>query len=91
VQRKTTSNESGDYTIPFLNPDEYTITAQKEGFRLGGREGLRTVTETISVSAAAPSIESDNSAVCQVNETKAIQDLPLNGATSCNRQSSDRE
>jgi hypothetical protein len=33
VQRTVNSNEAGVYTLPFLNPGEYSVTVQKEGFR----------------------------------------------------------
>ncbi|MBI3684208.1 MAG: carboxypeptidase regulatory-like domain-containing protein, partial [Acidobacteria bacterium] len=94
-ERKATSNDSGIYTVPFLTPDRYTITVSRPGFRLVKREGIRlevnqtarvdfqlelgAVTETVNVTAAAPLIDSDTSAIGQVIERKAIEDLPLNG------------
>jgi hypothetical protein len=94
-ERKVTSTESGNYSVPSLAPGEYTITASKEGFRQARREGVRlevnqtarldfslelgAVTETVNVVGAAPLIDSDTSSIGQVVETKAIEDLPLNG------------
>ena len=40
---------------------------------------LGAVTETVEVVGAAPLIDSDTSSIGQVIETKAIEDLPLNG------------
>ncbi len=95
VERKTLTNELGLYTVPFLPPGDYRVVVQKEGFRQAVENRLRLevnqvarldftlelgpVTEAIEVTGAAPLIESDSSAVGQVIETKAIQDLPLNG------------
>jgi hypothetical protein len=75
--------------------DGFTVTVQKPGFRQAKAENLRlevnqvarldfalevgAVTESVNVSASAALIEADSSAVGQVVETKAIQDLPLNG------------
>jgi hypothetical protein len=94
-ERKVSTSEAGSYSIPFLTPGTYTITVSKQGFRQVKRENLvlevnqvarvdftlevGAVTETVNVSAAAPLLESDNSAIGQVIETKAIEDLPLNG------------
>lgn len=95
VERKTLTSEQGDYTFPFLAPGDYRITVQKEGFETLNRDNLRlevnqtarvdftlsvgSITETVEVTAGTPLIESDNSAIGQVVETKAIEDLPLNG------------
>src|SRR5688572_14582281 len=94
-ERKVTTDEGGAYSVPSLAPGEYTITASKEGFRQAKREGVRlevnqtarldftlelgAVTETVEVVGAAPLIDSDTSSIGQVVETKAIEDLPLNG------------
>ena len=95
TERRATTNEQGSYTIPFLAPGEYRINVQKQGFQKITRENVRlevnqtarldftltigSVTETIEVTGAAPLIESDSSAIGQVVERKAIEDLPLNG------------
>ena len=67
VSRETGSNESGNYTVPLLEPGVYRITVQKEGFHVAQRQGvtlhvnavvrldfvmlLGAVTEAISVKA----------------------------------------
>jgi hypothetical protein len=95
AERKTQTDTQGQYSVPFLNPDEYTVTVKRDGFRTHEQTGVRlevnqvarvdvtldigAVTESVKVSASAPMIESDTSAVGQVVETKAIEDLPLNG------------
>lgn len=95
VERKITTNDAGSYTLPFLPPGEYRIVVQKQGFQRIQRDTFRlevnqtarldfaltigSVTETVEVVGAAPLIESDSSAIGQVVEKKAIEDLPLNG------------
>ena len=67
----------------------------KPGFRQVKREGIRlevnqtarvdftlelgSVSETVEVMGGAPLIDSDTSSIGQVIETRAIEDLPLNG------------
>ncbi|MBK7930366.1 MAG: TonB-dependent receptor [Bryobacterales bacterium] len=95
VERTVTTNDSGSYTIPFLAPGEYRIKVTKQGFQTISRDTVRlevnqtarldftltvgSVSETVQVTGAAPLIESDSSAIGQVVEKKAIEDLPLNG------------
>lgn len=95
AERRTQTDSDGQYSLPFLNPDEYSISVRREGFRVHEQRGLRlevnqvarvdvtlelgAVTEAVRVTAAAPLIDSDTSAVGQVVETKAVEDLPLNG------------
>ena len=95
TERRTNTNEAGLYTLPFLPPGDYRLTVTQSGFKQVTRDGVRlevnqigridfalevgAVTETIQVTASAPLIESDSSALGQVIETKAIIDLPLNG------------
>ena len=95
LQREAVTNEAGLYQLPALPPGSYKLTAKKTGFRQVAREGLRlevnqsarvdftmqlgAVTEIIEVTASAPLLESTNSSVGQVIETKAVSDLPLNG------------
>src|SRR5262245_3859385 len=95
VRRNTVSNEAGLYQFPLLPPGDYSIAVEKEGFKQLTREGIRLevnqtaridltmqlgdVTETVSVTASAPLLESSTSSIGAVIETKAVSDLPLNG------------
>jgi hypothetical protein len=94
-ERKVTTDEAGGYSVPSLAPGTYTITATKQGFRQAKRDGVRlevnqtarldfaldvgAVSETVEVVGTVPLIDSDTSSIGQVIETKAIEDLPLNG------------
>jgi hypothetical protein len=88
VTASTTSNGSGNYLFPVLNPGHYSIMVQQHGFDQVTRTGIELVisevarfdftlqlgatTQTIQVSAATPPLG-------QVIDTKQIEDLPLNG------------
>ena len=94
-ERSVSSGEAGDYTVRFLAPGDYILIVAKEGFRQVKREGIRLevnqtarvdltlhvgdVSQIVEVVGAVPLIDSDTSSIGQVIETKAIEDLPLNG------------
>jgi hypothetical protein len=95
VATKGSSSATGVYAIPFLAPGRYRITAEHPGFKryerrnlpLGTSEVLAldielelgSVSETISVEATAPLVESTTSDVGQFIEAKSVTDMPLNG------------
>ena len=95
IQREAVTDSTGSYDIRLLPPGTYNIAVKKDGFRQLTRESvllevnqvaridftmqLGAVTEAVEVSASAPMLESSNSSVGQVIETKAVSDLPLNG------------
>src|SRR5947209_8214737 len=87
------TNDSGIYSIPYLLPGTYTITAELTGFKTTERPGVDVrvgdvlnvdlqmqvgnTTESVEVSAAAPLLESENVSLGQVIDTRRIDDLPL--------------
>jgi hypothetical protein len=89
------TNASGLYSAPLLQPGGYKIDAEKPGFARATRTGvdldvgqtarvdftlkIGSVNETVEVSAAALTVDSETSTVGQVIHTKQILDLPLNG------------
>lgn len=95
VATKGVSSATGVYAIPFLAPGRYRIEASHPGFKRYERRGvalgtsevlpldieleLGSVSETISVEAAAPLLESTTSDVGQFIEAKTVTDMPLNG------------
>ncbi|MGH9632299.1 MAG: carboxypeptidase regulatory-like domain-containing protein, partial [Bryobacteraceae bacterium] len=92
------TNESGVYSIPFLNPGEYELTAEVQGFKKFLRSGivletgtattvdielaLGSIAETVTVQAQAPLLESESSAVGQLIENASIQNLPIQSRRS---------
>ena len=96
--REAQSNESGAYVLPLLLPGNYRLTITKDGFRPVSRTGitllvdqvarvdqeleLGSVAQEMQVTAAAPLLESETSALGQVVDSAKIQSIPLNGRSS---------
>lgn len=94
-KRTATTAASGDYQFLSLPPGEYTLTVEAQGFRrythnpvevqvaLATRENVEmsvgTATEEVTVTSTAPIIQSENAALGQVVQGKAVTDIPLNG------------
>ncbi|MGH9665915.1 MAG: TonB-dependent receptor domain-containing protein [Bryobacteraceae bacterium] len=95
IHWKAATNESGYYTVPLLPPGRYSITVRVPGFKTVTRANITLVVaeidridfqlqvgqtnETVEVTAAPPLLESETAALGQVVQTRAINDLPLNG------------
>src|SRR5262249_35903604 len=93
--RRLTTGESGTYVVPVMTPGEYTMRAEKAGFRAEVRSGLLlqlnqkarvnftlqigAVTESIEVSADALLLQTEDATLGNVVEQKRVVDLPLNG------------
>lgn len=91
------TDATGNYTIPFLAPGTYTVTAETMGFKkyehpnvtLGPGDHpvldihleLGEVSQSVSVVEEVPLINSDNATMGQTITTKQVEDLPLNGRT----------
>src|SRR5712691_9978101 len=89
------TNASGFYAHPGTRPGAYRFAATQESFRAERRTGIElrvqdrlevsfqlevgTASAEVTVSAAAPLLESETSSLGQVIEEKTITDLPLNG------------
>lgn len=95
VSRTVPSNSDGIYTLPTLEPGVYRITVQAKGFNTEVQEHTRinaalpalldfslhagTVSQVVQVSAGAPLIEKETSAIGTTLDTREIQNLPING------------
>ena len=93
--RSAVTGNDGLYTIPLLQPGDYTVKASLSGFRASQREGVRVtvsetaraafqldvgqVTETVTVSAEATLVETSNATHGIVIDEQKVVDLPLNG------------
>lgn len=94
---QTTSDASGQYTVPFLLPGQYTVTAKATGFADLQRTGVTlesqqhlvlnlemkvgAATESVIVTGEPPQLNVANGSVGQVISTQSVEDLPLNGRT----------
>jgi Carboxypeptidase regulatory-like domain/TonB dependent receptor-like, beta-barrel len=91
----TESDAEGFYNFPALDPGQYTLTAEKEGFQRVVQTGLAlsvgqnlrvdatltvgTVTQEVNVSAQAPLVDTTSGTVSGLVDDRRIVDLPLNG------------
>jgi len=89
------ANGDGEYTIPFLIPGAYNVSAESAGFKRTvsnnivldidqrARVDLSLVpggaSETVAVTTTAPLIKSDSSELGDVVSKREVQNLPLNG------------
>jgi len=95
VKATAICEDTGAYSIPFLAPGEYEITAEAPGFKRALRQGLTlsagekpvidirlevgAASESVTVSAEAPMIVASNASVGQVVTTQEVEDIPING------------
>ncbi|MGH9470197.1 MAG: carboxypeptidase regulatory-like domain-containing protein, partial [Terriglobia bacterium] len=89
------TSATGDYQVHYLTPGAYTIEIQKQGFQTDRRANialsldqmarvdftlqLGAVQQTVSVTGAAPLLQTENATTGVVVTTRSIVDLPLNG------------
>jgi outer membrane receptor protein involved in Fe transport len=94
TSRTAVTDAAGDYHVALLLPAKYTVDAQLEGFQPVRRENVTVnigtnvvlnltmklgVAETMTVTAAAPLIETERTQVSSVVNETSIQNLPVNG------------
>jgi hypothetical protein len=94
-RRATTSDQSGLYTVPSLDPGQYEIVIKKEGFHAVTHSGvelhvnqtarvdialqLGAVADSVVVTGAVGALQAETSDLGQVVENRQVLDLPLNG------------
>jgi len=95
AERTVTASDSGEYSAPLLDIGVYKVTATKDGFQTVTRENivLQTndrlrvdfeltpgqVSAQVTVTAAAPLVESDSSDRGAVITGREVTELPLSG------------
>jgi len=91
------SDNSGQYTAPFLLPGEYDIAVQSPGFKAALRKGVHIgagdhtvidfrldvgdVSASVEVTADAPLLDTQDASLGQAVTTKEVEELPINGRT----------
>src|ERR1039458_9721022 len=97
VASSTETGTDGNFVIPFLVPGNYSLRVEKAGFktmdrgpielrvndrtRIDVRLDVGQSTDTVTVTAEAPLLETASSSRGQVVDQRAIADMPLNGRT----------
>src|SRR5713101_5583152 len=95
VARTLTSDAGGRYTAPDLTLGNYEVQAQHSGFQTEIRSGITLtvgreavvnmalrvgqLSEKVTITEAAPLVESTTSAMSSLVDQRTIRDLPLNG------------
>jgi hypothetical protein len=95
-----TTNEEGNYTIPFLLPGRYTVKVEAQGFKSAESNAVElhtadkatfdvalevgAVGEVVNVNAEAPLLEPDTASRGQVIERERVAELPLVGRNPLN-------
>jgi hypothetical protein len=93
----TAANGDGSYTLPFLPPGPYTVSAEAAGFKRYVNPNIRVTTnergqlditleiglveQSVLVSAESSMLETATASTGQVINTRQIENLPLNGRT----------
>ena len=93
VSLPAVSNESGEYTVPSLQPGTYSVRVTKEGFRTSELTGItldasQTVradatlevgaaNQTVEVMASAVQVQSEDAKSATTLQNKLVNDLPL--------------
>ena len=90
-----TSDPSGRFILPFVEPGTYTVTVDAKGFRSERQESVvvdvaqtravefvmsvGTASETVQVTATTQALDVDSSSVGETIQAHQILDLPDNG------------
>lgn len=95
ISQTAHSNEVGDYTAPYLRPGRYSLEATSAGFRMHRRPEFTLVVdqtlrldlaleigaaaESVTVTAAAPALNTESGARGEVTTNAEIVEMPLDG------------
>ncbi|MFB3827835.1 MAG: TonB-dependent receptor domain-containing protein [Bryobacteraceae bacterium] len=98
VAFSATTNELGNYEIPYLLGGTYVVSAEIQGFKKYVSEGIElrvgdrltvdialelgAMAETVTVSGGAPLLETNTASLGQVVDARRITELPLMGANA---------
>jgi len=93
--RSIISDAAGHYVIPNLRPSQYSLTVEAQGFNKAIQTGitllanqaatvnfrlqLGTAVEAVTVTGAAPLVNTTTQTLSDVVEAQRVVDLPLNG------------
>jgi hypothetical protein len=92
--REVTTSTTGEYSVPLLPPGQYEVTVEHPGFKRAVFGGIKLevdqtvrvdaalevgeVSQQITVTEAAPLVQTDTSTVGQVIDQEKVSQLPLN-------------
>src|SRR5262249_46746477 len=92
VSYKTTTNDSGQYTIPYLQLGQYTVSVGKAGFKTADITGVQiataetvrvpvrldvgAVTTSVEITADAAGVEVESASVQGVTDRQLVESIP---------------
>jgi len=95
LSRTLTTDSHGEFQAPSMPTGSYTVTAEAQGFKLASVSNLQlsvdqrvkvdlkleigAMTETVSIEASRPLVQTSSSDLATTVNTKQIETLPLNG------------
>src|SRR5271157_1510137 len=95
ASRSTTTNDSGEYTVPLLGVANYNVQVELQGFQTVAANDIRlqvdehreldfklspaSVQASVEVTASAVQIQTTDATLGQVITSQQVADLPLNG------------
>ncbi len=95
LQTQVTTNDSGYFVLIGVQPGSYSLKVEKQGFKSSEVANFKvgvnstvtqnlalsvgTATEVVEVTGVAPLVDSSTTELGTVIETRAVNDLPLNG------------
>src|ERR1700728_2357704 len=95
IARTVTTDDSGDYAVPDLQPGTYKIHVEAKGFKAAERPNVEIevasdvradfalqpgqITEIVTISEEVPLVNTSSSTLGGTLSNKEINDLPLNG------------
>jgi hypothetical protein len=93
VTATATTNAEGSYSVPFLLPGEYRVTAEQSGFKRFLQDGVQVrvsetvqlnialeaggLTETVEVKGQTPLLDTTTPSLGQVIDERRVQELPI--------------
>jgi hypothetical protein len=97
TKAQTVTDTAGQYTLPFLLPGTYELSAQATGFKRYVRQDVELASaehpvidiklevgetsQSISVIEAVPMVNTENASMGQAVTASQVEDFPLNGRT----------
>ncbi len=95
ARMETVSGHDGQFTLPFLLPGTYEVSAVAQGFKHYIRSGMvlsanerkaidialevGALSESVTVTAQAPLLDTSSGSVGQVLSSEQVENIPLNG------------
>ncbi|MDZ4800163.1 MAG: carboxypeptidase-like regulatory domain-containing protein [Bryobacteraceae bacterium] len=98
VAVSSVTNQDGNYTIPYLLPGSYTISAEHQGFKKVIRDGIElrvndrtevdlnlevgSIADSVTVTGETPLLETATASIGMLMDERRVSELPLVGGNA---------